>query len=479
MYVGVIAVLFCIALSTSTAFECTIESIRGINQTLKLCRSPIDDLIIEDNQLNLLDTVIAQTPDVESVRMDNAIITSIRFVPFCTWTILKKIDLSMNEIKMLPNLLFNDCRMLSQIIFQQNEIEDIEQHAFAGLSALELLDLSKNQITVLPEYVFKPLENLKELRLGSNTIQMLDADLFNHNHYMERLFLFNNSIDAVHPLAFRPLRKLKILNIAHNPNMSSIDLHNTDSLGDVFVNDAAIRTLRIPEHVDRVNASDNSISKVTAEPGTTIRALWLSNNHLNALMDLPIMLKLNELYIENNYLSDINGYGFAAGIMAFYNRTPSLQHLTISIDNQTMNNTQFDQAVKDIKIHNISISVRDVSITVRELDIWFHVGAASVTSTTISNTERSSQNQVTERPEDQASTGKGTENVDLSDINKTFSAIQALVIVIVVFIILLTIVNTISFGLKYCGGCMFYIRGLRRVGIPNQRLNNAEEEAQL
>lgn len=467
---SVVALLCFTALSTSVDLECYIDSIpatyQTLNSTLKLCRPPIKALNINDNQLQRLDDVIEQTPDIQNIKIQNVNLTSIEHVHFCKWEHLKKVDLSKNAIKMLPNHRFLDCAMVTEMTFFQNEICEMEANAFVGLYSLKFLDLSMNEITVLAENIFRPLSKLKELRMASNIIQVLDADLFQHNHNIEALYLYANSIDTIQPKTLLPLKKLKVLNVGNNPNMTSIDLPNMNNLCDVYLNGAAIKTLNLPERVGRINASDNSISRVTAAPNTTITVLSLARNQLNALNDLPAMPNLIELYVEKNYFSDINmryDHQFVDGILEFGKKVPKLQRLKISSDNPNLNNTQFDKAAQMFRKHNISILIDEVSIHVKSLDILFQA----------TETIDSRANESSERP---IQIDAPKDNVD-----ERLSSLKSVVFMLAVFSIILTVIILVWFVSRYFSNCMAFIQKHRaaRRNLSRQNLNELEESSIL
>ena len=104
---------------------------------------------------------------------------------------LKKLDLSFNQIKILPT--------------------------FTGFSNLQFLDLSHNEITILFAKAFNGLNKLQELNLSFNSIKKLPDNAFYGLNSLQSLFLISNQIKTISPNAFIGLDELKVINLMNNP----------------------------------------------------------------------------------------------------------------------------------------------------------------------------------------------------------------------------------------------------------------------
>ena len=130
------------------------------------------------------------------------------------------LDLSGNKISLLENKTFANCanlKNLQVLNLTDNQIKEIQKHAFSGLVLLEILDISFNYLTgvtaLIPAYV-------QELCLNHNLITALANHTFSNPQKavtkMKKLLLQNNTIREIEQLAFEGLNNLKILNISYN-----------------------------------------------------------------------------------------------------------------------------------------------------------------------------------------------------------------------------------------------------------------------
>ncbi|XP_053473019.1 vasorin a [Ictalurus furcatus] len=98
----------------------------------------------------------------------------------------------------------------------QNGINFLQEQDFHGLVDLKLLDLSQNELAVIPDGVFGSLTSLHNLDLSSNKITRISKDSFNGLVNLERLYIHNNRIQSIHPAAFKGLEHLLELKLQGN-----------------------------------------------------------------------------------------------------------------------------------------------------------------------------------------------------------------------------------------------------------------------
>ena len=92
--------------------------------------------------------------------------------------IVSNLDLSYNELKHLPEHLFNGLHDLQGLNLTENELTNLPVHCFEGLSSLKKLDLKKNRLKALPGHFFADLKNLQDLTLSQNWMSNLHEHLF-------------------------------------------------------------------------------------------------------------------------------------------------------------------------------------------------------------------------------------------------------------------------------------------------------------
>ncbi|XP_072177932.1 slit homolog 2 protein-like [Diadema setosum] len=83
---------------------------------------------------------------------------------------LHTLDLSMNQIAMLPDYAFANMSKLSTLILSYNRISCIPSGAFMGLTSLRILSLHGNNISAISEGTFEDFNSLTHLALGGNPL---------------------------------------------------------------------------------------------------------------------------------------------------------------------------------------------------------------------------------------------------------------------------------------------------------------------
>ncbi|XP_018335308.2 SLIT and NTRK-like protein 6 [Agrilus planipennis] len=99
--------------------------------------------------------------------------------------------------------------------FQHNKIK-IDSFCFTSNPTLRDLDLSENDIKVLPPHAFKSLTHLERLNLSFNGIEVIDPDSFLNLYFLEVLSLKSNHIFDIHRKLFRGLHLLRDLDLSNN-----------------------------------------------------------------------------------------------------------------------------------------------------------------------------------------------------------------------------------------------------------------------
>ncbi|XP_037574945.1 protein slit isoform X1 [Dermacentor silvarum] len=81
-----------------------------------------------------------------------------------------RIDLSNNQISILPNNIFSNLSKLSTLILSYNKLQCIQVDSFSGLKSLRILSLHGNDVSMIPEGTFRDLQSITHIALGANPL---------------------------------------------------------------------------------------------------------------------------------------------------------------------------------------------------------------------------------------------------------------------------------------------------------------------
>ncbi|XP_065182458.1 slit homolog 2 protein-like [Sycon ciliatum] len=110
----------------------------------------------------------------------------------------KTLYLYSNQIQNLSDGVFSGLTNLQQLYLNGNQIQTLSDGVFSGLTKLQTLGLESNQIQTLSDGVFSGLANLRLLNFDSNQIQTLSDGVFSGLTNLQTLWLSSN------PLILKP-----------------------------------------------------------------------------------------------------------------------------------------------------------------------------------------------------------------------------------------------------------------------------------
>jgi Leucine-rich repeat (LRR) protein len=96
-----------------------------------------------------------------------------------------------------------------------NRITQLEPFQFRHFETLEMLDLTENQLAIIPENAFSGMPRLSQLYLGQNIIEQIDSQAFLNNR-LEILLLPNNRLVRVDENLFKGMGFLQQLSLKNN-----------------------------------------------------------------------------------------------------------------------------------------------------------------------------------------------------------------------------------------------------------------------
>ncbi|KPP78730.1 leucine-rich repeat transmembrane neuronal protein 1-like [Scleropages formosus] len=111
---------------------------------------------------------------------------------------------------------FSGLSQLTWLYLGHNTIELVEENAFERLRRVKELDLSANRIESLSNGTFRPMPNLRILDLSYNKLQALEPDLFHGLRKLTNLHLRYNALKFVPVRIFQDCRSMQFLDLGYN-----------------------------------------------------------------------------------------------------------------------------------------------------------------------------------------------------------------------------------------------------------------------
>lgn len=140
------------------------------------------------------------------------------------------LHLDSNNISSLPEYLLSEQTKMTELLLNDNKLQDLPERFFDSLKALKTLNLSQNKISVLRPEWFEILANLLNLYLQDNQIFEIPSRIFVPLKNVNRIDVSKNLIRSIHADSFGVLLKLQNF-IAQSNIIYAIDerfVSNTD-----------------------------------------------------------------------------------------------------------------------------------------------------------------------------------------------------------------------------------------------------------
>lgn len=130
---------------------------------------------------------------------------------------LELLNLDRNLLTSIYTGALHNFPFLITLSLRHNQIDVLQDHAFAGLSSLQMLDLSYNGIVAVSEASLQHLSRLTVLNLTHNFLRALTSDLIAPLPALKDLQLDGNDISIVERNALDTAEHLHSLSLRDNP----------------------------------------------------------------------------------------------------------------------------------------------------------------------------------------------------------------------------------------------------------------------
>jgi len=249
--------------------------------------------------------------NVDSLYLDHNEIVAIDPGTFVEIKNLRTLSLKDNNLQTLNENSFHVLRHLKNLDLSYNKLQTLDEKSFQGLKNLENLNLSHNKLTKLPPGTFSSLLSLQTLSLSHNAIENLEGEIFSLPK-LQTLDVSFNSIFQIGLNVFDRAHNLRTLNLSNNI-IAKIDDYKIVSLetldlscnNNVTVDPNAFTSLK---SLKWMSLASNNLLEVpsTVEMLTELRVLHLEGNSIKDLGDSVKELRLEECYVQNNYLQNFD-----------------------------------------------------------------------------------------------------------------------------------------------------------------------------
>ncbi|KAJ2951600.1 hypothetical protein O0L34_g13756 [Tuta absoluta] len=277
---------------------------------------PRDDLIWQS---------FASQPLLQTLSFNVRVDSALGYVPTKALHYLQKlrsINIKYGSIVEITSFSFANLTNLKEVSLSQNEIEGLQQYAFAHLPNITTINLEDNMIIEIPTLAFYDLPKLQKLIFTKNNISSIKDGAFQHTFNLLELDLNKNNIFHLNRRTFDGLANLRKLDLRRNriynlTEFTFAELWNLQELllgkNDLkFISERAFDGL---SQLRKLSLDDNklaSLPKGLFEGVRGLSSLDLRSNELHALTFdniKPILDNLkpqnsNLLLEENNFVCD-------------------------------------------------------------------------------------------------------------------------------------------------------------------------------
>lgn len=274
--------------------------LHGLKSVAKAIDRPIDELILENNQLPSL---------------PGRFLSPLRVI---------RLMLRHNGLERLANGWLSDLEdSLVEVFIVERELRNVPLDSLIGLKKLEAVTIQSESLKRVP--IFSGLQSLRYVRIQSNSLVELAPNTFRKMANLETVQIIGSSrLNRLEAGLFNDLPKLKYLNVAENgiswihlralsglPNLKTIEL-SSNKISDAGMVGRAVKDLSGLEELKLDRNHITRLSEGSFVDLPALRELLLNDNAISEIYHGAFhrtpMLKL--IHLENNFLSRVHPESF-------------------------------------------------------------------------------------------------------------------------------------------------------------------------
>ncbi|XP_078390965.1 uncharacterized protein LOC144672855 [Cetorhinus maximus] len=248
----------------------------------------------------------------EGLKYVNCSAASLRRIPAIFPTDTEQLDLSRNNLTVLPANAFRSLWKINILLISSSNIKRVEDGAFVLLENLWRLDLQRNDIRKLGNSFSVGLSFLNELILSDNHLGRLNSLMFQYLDNVQKLYLNNNQISEILSGAFRSMTRLRQLHLQNN---------RLDNLTNgVFF---------MLQNLEVLNLQGNQIKEIDTGSFMLLTSLTLLNLSTNGLERIKFKTFLGIQTWGTHILLSENNWTCDCELQRVFGKLHSVQRLTV------------------------------------------------------------------------------------------------------------------------------------------------------
>ena len=204
---------------------------------------------------------------------------------------------SLNILNISSNMIESLPKFPSSLVvldLRRNNIVAIDNTSFSNMNALQGINMMSNRLTYIPHQTFETNTNLKLLQIAYNDISDIEYDAFGQSSYLENLILHHNYIYELAFLRYTAFGFLKVIDLSHNKIR-------------------ALTSNLFPSKIEEIFLDGNYIEFIegyTFKMSSKLRYVSLKMNQLSTLTKVALdvaegnLMQVNYRLVGNPYLCD-------------------------------------------------------------------------------------------------------------------------------------------------------------------------------
>ena len=175
----------------------------------------LEVLSLERNGIEKIESgAFARLHLLKSLSLSGNKIRKISSKTFENLSSLTELHLDFNDLSDIPRDVFAPLHSLEELYLNGNRLSEIKY--LSGLINLKKLGLSSNRIKKIPDFAFAGLEKLSWLHLSGNNLSSIGSKAFYDLSRLARLHLDNNQLRTLPPSTVRKNSKLDLFTLHNN-----------------------------------------------------------------------------------------------------------------------------------------------------------------------------------------------------------------------------------------------------------------------